>query len=208
MSRYIIRSIFLLTGLLFVAVFLSIDNTATGEAKINQNANTSTTTQNSNTAPTRKTTRRSTKSKTQTTQAAPETAMPNANVSTEPTTAPAAGETASPKTSRRRSQQQTNADANMTTSQPTTEQTDLSGTYTGTFVCDAAGLNGDTTLTITGNQFTTADGKTGRIVASTTHGYTAVALQPGDPSAMSSAAGTAPTIISLRARKNGNRLTL
>ena len=40
-----------------------------------------------------------------------------------------------------------------------------------------AGLTGDTTLTINGNEFTTADGKTGRIVASTTGGYTAVALQ-------------------------------
>lgn len=84
-----------------------------------------------------------------------------------------------------------------------TAQTDLSGTYAGTFNCDALGLTGDTTLTITGNDFTTADGKTGRIVASTTSGYTAVAMQIGgaDPAA-------APTIVSLRARKSGNRLTL
>ena len=58
-----------------------------------------------------------------------------------------------------------------------TTQTDLSGTYTGTFRCEAAGLTGDTTLTINGNEFTTTDGKTGRIVASTTGGYTAVALR-------------------------------
>jgi hypothetical protein len=44
-------------------------------------------------------------------------------------------------------------------------QVDLSGTYTGTFDCEPAGLMGESTLTITGNQFTTADGKTGRIVA-------------------------------------------
>jgi hypothetical protein len=31
-----------------------------------------------------------------------------------------------------------------------TVQTDLSGTYTGTFNCDIAGLTGDTTLTING----------------------------------------------------------
>lgn len=31
-------------------------------------------------------------------------------------------------------------------------QTDLSGTYAGTFNCEAAGLVGDTTLTITGNR--------------------------------------------------------
>ena len=84
-----------------------------------------------------------------------------------------------------------------------TTQTDLSGTYTGTFKCEAAGLTGDTTLTINGNEFTTSDGKTGRIVASTTSGYTAVALSiPGsDPKA-------APTVISMRGHKRGNRLTL
>jgi hypothetical protein len=92
-------------------------------------------------------------------------------------------------------------------------QTDLSGTYAGTFNCDALGLTGDTTLTINGNQFTTADGKTGRIVASTTHGYTAVALQTGDVSTTptttpGAATATPPQIVSLRARKSGSRLTL
>jgi len=82
-------------------------------------------------------------------------------------------------------------------------QTDLSGTYTGTFNCEALGLTGDTTLTITGTDFTTADGKSGRIVASTTNGYTAVALQVGGADATAT-----PTIVSLRARKSGNRLTL
>ena len=89
------------------------------------------------------------------------------------------------------------------------EQTDLSGTYAGTFNCDALGLTGDTTLTITGNQFTTADGKSGRIVASTTGGYTAVALQTGDvATAATATTATAPTIVSLRARRRGNSLTL
>lgn len=86
-----------------------------------------------------------------------------------------------------------------------TVQTDLSGTYTGTFDCEPLGLTGETTLTITGNEFTTADGKSGRIVASTTRGYTAVAFQVGGTGA---AAATAPTVVSLRARKSGNRLTL
>ena len=87
--------------------------------------------------------------------------------------------------------------------QATTTQVDLSGTYTGTFNCEAAGLVGDTTLTINGNEFTTADGKTGRIVVSKTQGYTAVVLQ------VNGADATAPpTIISLRGKKIGNRLTL
>lgn len=99
-----------------------------------------------------------------------------------------------------------------------TEQTDLSGIYAGTFNCDALGLTGDTTLTITGNQFTTADGKTGRIVASTTRGYTAVALQTGDTAPATAAttgaaarmtgATATPPIVSMRARKSGDRLTL
>ena len=92
-------------------------------------------------------------------------------------------------------------------------QPDLSGTYTGTFDCEAAGLMGETTLTITGNQFTTADGKTGRIVASPSGGYTAVAFQVGEftPTATTGATATAttpPQIFSLRARKQGTRLIL
>ena len=84
-----------------------------------------------------------------------------------------------------------------------TVQTDLSGTYTGTFRCEGLGLTGATTLTINGNEFTTADGRTGRIVASTTGGYTAVAFQLNatDPTAP-------PQVVSLRARKVGDRLTL
>jgi len=94
------------------------------------------------------------------------------------------------------------------TSQTTTQQrtaadqTDLSGTYAGTFSCDEAGLSGDTTLTITGNQFSTSEGHRGRIVATTTSGYTAVAFQPETAGAVQS------SVISLRAKKIGNRLIL
>jgi hypothetical protein len=90
-----------------------------------------------------------------------------------------------------------------TVSAQQTVQTDLSGTYTGTFNCEGLGLTGPTTLTINGNEFTTAEGKKGRIVASTTGGYTAVALQldATDPTAP-------PQIVSLRGRKSGTHLTL
>jgi hypothetical protein len=80
-----------------------------------------------------------------------------------------------------------------------TSQIDLSGTYAGTFNCEAAGLTGDTTLTINGNEFTTSDGKSGRIVASKTKGYTAAALQ---------VTGASSPVISLRAKKSGDKLTL
>ncbi|HEV7472901.1 MAG TPA: hypothetical protein VGN90_02560 [Pyrinomonadaceae bacterium] len=90
-----------------------------------------------------------------------------------------------------------------------TEQTDLSGTYTGTFDCADAGVSGESTLTITGNQFTLPDGKTGRIVASTTRGYTGVAMQFGESTAVTgNQPATMPTIVSMRARKAGDRLTL
>src|SRR6266545_4646228 len=90
-----------------------------------------------------------------------------------------------------------------------TEQTDLSGTYTGTFDCSDAGVSGETTLTITGNQFTLSDGKSGRIVAATTRGYTGVAMQFGEFSpATGTAPASTPTIVSVRGRKSGNRLTL
>jgi hypothetical protein len=81
---------------------------------------------------------------------------------------------------------------------PKTTQLDLSGTYAGTFA-NCEGLNGDTTLTITGDQFTTSDGKSGRIIASKTRGYTAVALQMS---------GAGSPVMSFRGKKSGTKLTL
>src|SRR5688572_33335270 len=73
-------------------------------------------------------------------------------------------------------------------------QVDLSGTYTGTYDCEPAGLMGETMLTITDNQFTTGDGKTGRIVASRSGGYTDVAFRVGYmPPTARSAASAGPT---------------
>jgi hypothetical protein len=93
--------------------------------------------------------------------------------------------------------QQTTTPAEKQTTTKTT-QLDLSGTYAGTFA-NCEGLNGDTTLTITGDQFTTADGKSGRIIASKTKGYTAVALQMS---------GAGSPVMSFRGKKSGNKLTL
>jgi len=90
-----------------------------------------------------------------------------------------------------------------------TEQADLSGTYAGVFDCAAAGVTGDTTLTITGNQFTLADGKSGRITAAKTAGYTAVAMQFGATTGEAGQpATTPPTIVSMTAKKSRDRLTL
>jgi len=80
------------------------------------------------------------------------------------------------------------------------EQTDLSGTYTGKLKHgDEPEM--DATLTITGNNFSVTAGSdthSGRIVAVTTCGYTAVTVMPEG----------ANHAHSLRAKKVGNRLTL
>lgn len=93
------------------------------------------------------------------------------------------------------------------------ERTDLSGTYDGAVNYPAAGLDGNATLTITGNRFTLNSGsktEAGNITAVTTCNYTAVAMmfgewktpQPGEP--------VLPPlpVLSLRAIKSGDRLGL
>ena len=211
MGEKISRSMVLRITVAFAVVFATFDLLVKAQDPANQNANA--TTQNSNTMRTRGGKRGSAKSKSKTADATGVAQDPSTPNTTE---APPAMQTetttgGSPKatTRRKRGRQPTTATDTAASATAQTEQTDLSGTYTGNFNCDDIGLTGDTTLTINGNQFTTGDGKTGRIVASTTRGYTAVALQAGDtgtPTAGMSA--TAPPVISLRARKNGDRLTL
>lgn len=104
----------------------------------------------------------------------------------------------------------------MTTTTPVqdSEQTDLSGTYTGTLACTGIPVTGEGTLTITGNQFTFtptggAGTANGRVASVTTRGYTAVAMQFGESVAPPpGGTSTPPVIISLRARRAGDRLTL
>lgn len=100
--------------------------------------------------------------------------------------------------------------AEMVAAAPPPEEIDLSGTYTGIFSCDDAGVSGEQTLTITGNTFTLSDGKSGRISAATTRGYTGVTMQFGELvlASRDNPTGTRPVIVSMRARKSGNRLTL
>lgn len=93
------------------------------------------------------------------------------------------------------------------------EQTDLSGTYTGTANYTEGGISGETTLTISGNDFTMTSGSAtqeGRVTAVTTCNYTAVTMMFGKPQT-SVATGTQPPplpAVSLRARRIGSGLTL
>src|SRR5215813_143538 len=137
------------------------------------------------------------------------------NSSTEANQTPASQETtpATPATPRKKGRRQTRTASSQTaaaTATTPTEQPDLSGTYAGVMNCPDAGVTGDTTLTVTGNQFTLSNGPSGRIVASTTQGYTAVVMQFGEaPTAVAGQPPPAPPkIVSFRGKKSGNRLTL
>jgi hypothetical protein len=92
-------------------------------------------------------------------------------------------------------------------------QTDLSGTYTGTVDYAEGGLSGETTLTISGNNFTMTSGSTtqeGRLTAVTTCNYTAVTMMFGKEQ-VSAPTGPQPAplpAVSLRARRIGTMLRL
>jgi hypothetical protein len=115
----------------------------------------------------------------------------------------------------------TTADTPTTTTQVRTgrcdptaqEQTDLSGTYTGTVNYTEGGLSGDTSLTVSGNNFTMTSGSNtqeGRIVAVTTCNYTAVTMMFGKEQTSAATGPQPPPLpaVSLRARKVGGGLTL
>jgi hypothetical protein len=93
------------------------------------------------------------------------------------------------------------------------EQTDLSGTYTGKADHGNGQPPQDTTLTITGNNFTMTSGSethTGRITAVKTCGYIGVTMMMGDltPPAPSPNPPAALPAVSLRAKKVGDKLWL
>jgi hypothetical protein len=86
------------------------------------------------------------------------------------------------------------------------EQADLSGTYNGTISYPDGNLSGDATLTINGNQFSLESGGStlsGRITAVKTCNYIGATLMIGESTRAQMA-----TIISVRAQKTGDRLTL
>jgi hypothetical protein len=93
------------------------------------------------------------------------------------------------------------------------EQTDLSGTYTGTINYPDAGLTGDATLTITGNNFSLTAGSTtqsGRVTAVTTCGYIAATMMFGDLAPQMPSPNPPPALpaVSVRVRKMGDRVSL
>src|SRR5262245_12247485 len=146
MSKNLVRVTVLMIGFVLTGSILSFDLLVRAQDPANQNSNpnTSTQTRNSNTGK-----RRTTKSRGnantggEVTATAPaETTAPSAASQETPTTK---DQTTTKTKSGRRGSRSARASA-------AGEPTDLSGTYAGSFNCDVAGLSGETTLTITGNQ--------------------------------------------------------
>lgn len=84
------------------------------------------------------------------------------------------------------------------------DKEDLSGTYTGTVDYPDENLNGEATLTIEGDKFTLTSGsgtKTGTLSGVNTNNYVGAAMAFGEP-------GSGGKIVSVRAIKRGNSLTL
>lgn len=86
------------------------------------------------------------------------------------------------------------------------EAADLSGSYSGTVNYPDGNLTGAATLTINGNQFTLESGGStlsGRITAIKTCNYIGATIMIGESTPTQMA-----TVISVRAQKTGDRLTL
>jgi hypothetical protein len=165
------------TKYLMLAIAIAMAVMATGLVVSAQNSNSSTTMTNANTAPKPRRRPRHRRPK-----PSPEAA---ADTSAMPAETPMAASTPR-RTGRCDPMQQ--------------EQTDLSGTYTGKLKHGDEAMM-DATLTVTGNNFTASMGSdthSGRIVAVTTCGYTAVTMMPEG----------ANHAMSLRAKKVGDSLTL
>ena len=95
----------------------------------------------------------------------------------------------------------------------TQEPADLSGTYTGKVNYPDGGLTGDATLTITGNTFTLTSGSSnlsGKISAEKTCGYIGATMMFGEMNMPKGGEAAPPLVpvVSVRAKKMGNRLTL
>jgi hypothetical protein len=93
------------------------------------------------------------------------------------------------------------------------EQTDLSGTYMGKADHGNGQPAQDTTLTITGNNFTMTSGSethSGRMTAVTTCGYIGVTMMMGDLTPPPPSPNPPPPLpaVSLRAKKVGDKLWL
>lgn len=224
MSKNSFRSMIVLVAVVFAVSIFGFDLLARAQKPEEQSDNANATTQKSNTKSKRRNTgRRRTKVDANANTAAempsaPDAADANTAADAKTTADVTAGQmqaddaakvTSKPQRGKGRRRTSMGEASAMSRTAPT-RQTDLSGTYSGTFDCNDAGVAGDTTLTITGNQFNLSDGKSGRITTATTRGYTAVAMQFGEFSMPTSGGATvaAPTIVSMRARKTGDRLTL
>lgn len=89
------------------------------------------------------------------------------------------------------------------------EQTDLSGTYTGHVTMTGGHeMDGQGTLTITGNQFTLESegmSHSGKIYAVTTRGYTGLSMYFSD---LTDSATNTPVVAMGRAKKSGDRLSI
>jgi hypothetical protein len=221
MSQRVNRVLSLLPVLLIVTSLIGLEWATRAQTPANQNQSPNTDPKNGpmpEAAPTKPRTSKTNKRKPRAADTAATVSPPENTSGTTQTTSSAEAQTSQSgmktagATSKRRRRGRNTTPSSTAQNVAVSEQTDLSGTYSGTMNCPDAGVTGDTTLTVTSDQFTLADGKSGRISVATTRGYTAVAMHFGDATGAgqpgSQVAATTPKTVSFRARKSGDRLTL